>query len=70
MFVSVALFVIAVVLVGLLDRRRETKYRTVESAEHEQVGDALTLQPGTRCDAVYRGPESAQRQDAIYKRAA
>jgi hypothetical protein len=70
MFVSVALFVIAVVLVGLLDRRRETRYRTVESTE--QVHDALTSQPCARCDAVYRRPESAQRpeQDAIYKRAA
>jgi hypothetical protein len=70
MFVSVALFVVAAVLVGAWQTRRESKDQVVEP--EEQARGALPSRPCASRESFDRVSKSAQRreQDPIYKRAA
>jgi len=70
MFVTVALFVIAAVLIGIRDKRRESKHRTAEPAAHARTD--LSSQPCASSESFASLRKSAQspEQDVIYSRAA
>ena len=70
MFVSVALFVSAAILIGMWNKRRQSKHRTALPADPARM--ELSSQPCASCESFDSGRKAAERpaQDAIYRRAA